>query len=1356
MAENNRVQLNREEIVGNEVVLSEIAPKTNTESVDDSAKGTKLSQTLEKIWNDINNKLSREVNSVNGRTGVVVINAADVGLGNVDDVSFDDIKKWVIERLQQEFNNHTLQLFNNMNDAQLFASEHGPSYAGTPFYSSHGFMIDDPAERSDYRAHIGYFFADGNSLAINSVALDTIGMTDNSLIYNTSIEGKNFSGGMIGVNIWKYEDALKLYNAHSGDPATPATLGESGLYIDRDAISQNVFIINGCYGDGTPSDISALLYLEGQEPSDAIRATFTLNGQILNRSYVYIRKELGLKKNDIIFCNFDDIGYRDANGDLLSSINPAFVCKQLSIGKVIQTPTREYPTQIYQIHFFTLTPYVGHGIGYKTVSGSNMPDSNLIGVELTTGLSDGTSEYNVSGLNAFNKANVSDISEAPEKDHYVITPEGEKKASSKIDNNGLYVSTDFSMSVLPYGLYEVPADAPLTNLPLPIPSPSDVEDPSYVGVNPVKRVDSVNRKAYNMSGLRINTDIDTINNEWLGKDDSDTSDKLAMPIYSTGGLSVNVGKFLEIGEGIDSTTPKAALNYYDYGKVNVRTDGRSLGDVGHNELGVQASHYANYEQNDLNHSLGGGLVYTDGFNADVPGAQLRITKGLTINRGLGLRMSHYDRFGDVPPNESYVLLTEEPADFNPVSYFKSDGQGGYVRGEVGDVWASNTWYELVHNTYEDRGFLAVSVIDPQFCDRDFDPEDRNPSSRNSKQMTYGGLRYLVSPSNGTNSISAIGLRVNQETAEYGHELRLGSRAIGIDENNVVGVQLYRETDSLVNDCNPLNIKSWDEFALFKYVEMPWMKYTVIADTLSDLNTGIFSETPHSYAYSYVIPVTDPVTGDPTWPAAGTYYTQDGSSYIEITVGGRGTQAEPYVPEFELNKYYNRMDTSPDFVHRDDTIYYVKAESKRYVWNADTNAYEPMFIYFNNDVIGVDGGRPTTGNKNKVYVVTVVDNVDHKIWGKMYQWKEAYKVQLPMSWDPATQTYSETSPNVDSIIASQILHYYAIAATEHYQGYYINGNFYYGPTTVSGMLPKEEGKYYEDLMYPEPHMMYECVNNAYRTFYTPGGDDMQREDLYPCDLNNDGHIDAVDASIAMRFYAINSSTTMFEATFPAEMRNDPNTTTRDYLAYFLTEYYQVEENIDPCYITKRKTDDNGSFIPGLDIDINEHQGLTTVLNGDIKKAVSVKIFDESAGYTVSDKYGFLKRGGLRFTTEGFLSLRVNNLSSYNATTPEGRTASDIQAPNPDGRRVDETGSKGLMIYGDNVVGVQLSADGSMDNGELCLDEDGCLKISPNYSGGGGGGEFLTISDTDSHQVQYNGSSPINIELGAGLTLEITPD
>ena len=38
MAENERVQLKREEVVGNEVVLSDIAPITNTESINDSAK----------------------------------------------------------------------------------------------------------------------------------------------------------------------------------------------------------------------------------------------------------------------------------------------------------------------------------------------------------------------------------------------------------------------------------------------------------------------------------------------------------------------------------------------------------------------------------------------------------------------------------------------------------------------------------------------------------------------------------------------------------------------------------------------------------------------------------------------------------------------------------------------------------------------------------------------------------------------------------------------------------------------------------------------------------------------------------------------------------------------------------------------------------------------------------------------------------------------------------------------------------------------------------------------------------------------------------------------------------------------
>ena len=84
----DRIQLKREEIVGDGVALSDINPITNTKSVDDESAGVPLSITIEKMWQAINNTLSRIVNSVNGRDGVVVITAADVGLGSVTNVSF--------------------------------------------------------------------------------------------------------------------------------------------------------------------------------------------------------------------------------------------------------------------------------------------------------------------------------------------------------------------------------------------------------------------------------------------------------------------------------------------------------------------------------------------------------------------------------------------------------------------------------------------------------------------------------------------------------------------------------------------------------------------------------------------------------------------------------------------------------------------------------------------------------------------------------------------------------------------------------------------------------------------------------------------------------------------------------------------------------------------------------------------------------------------------------------------------------------------------------------------------------------------------------------------------------------------
>ena len=88
-------------------ILEDINPVSNTNSINDSASGEKLAETLNRIWNTINNKLTRVVNSVNGRTGPVILTSDDVGLGNVDNVSYADIKAWTIQTIQEMFGNIT-------------------------------------------------------------------------------------------------------------------------------------------------------------------------------------------------------------------------------------------------------------------------------------------------------------------------------------------------------------------------------------------------------------------------------------------------------------------------------------------------------------------------------------------------------------------------------------------------------------------------------------------------------------------------------------------------------------------------------------------------------------------------------------------------------------------------------------------------------------------------------------------------------------------------------------------------------------------------------------------------------------------------------------------------------------------------------------------------------------------------------------------------------------------------------------------------------------------------------------------------------------------------------------------------
>ena len=259
MAE-DRIQLKQEEVVDGNIVLNDINPKTNTKSIDDPTSGTSLDKTIERMWNAINNKLSRIVNSVNGRTGVVVLDSSDVGLDKVDNVSFDDIKQWVIKRIADEFGFKRIHLFESLDELEDTIKNtwlDDPVFESSPFYSRHGIIKN--TSNPDYRGYIGYITKESNgNLSYVLKVLDTIGQVDNSVIYNEiGSQGVNkpsvdySESGNIGINIWQYEDALEIYNDVSGYKS------ESGLRINKDNIASKLYGFN-----------SANEFLEFSNPSE--------------------------------------------------------------------------------------------------------------------------------------------------------------------------------------------------------------------------------------------------------------------------------------------------------------------------------------------------------------------------------------------------------------------------------------------------------------------------------------------------------------------------------------------------------------------------------------------------------------------------------------------------------------------------------------------------------------------------------------------------------------------------------------------------------------------------------------------------------------------------------------------------------------------------------------------------------------------------------------------------------------------------------------------------------------------------------------------------------------------------------
>lgn len=223
----DRVQLKQEEVVDNEIVLKDINPKSSTKSIDDSATGASLNETLDRMWNAINNKLSRIVNSVNGRTGVVVLTSSDVGLGDVNNVSFADIKQWVIDRLIDEFGNKRIKLLNSFDDLDDILIKNDKKDRNSAYFI-------EKLNNVDTRSYIGYIYLDesADKLSYMQMPINTIGKTDDSIIYNEKVGNVDMMYGGIAVNINKaVEETNRVVD--NGNMISSKFSNLSGLYVVR-------------------------------------------------------------------------------------------------------------------------------------------------------------------------------------------------------------------------------------------------------------------------------------------------------------------------------------------------------------------------------------------------------------------------------------------------------------------------------------------------------------------------------------------------------------------------------------------------------------------------------------------------------------------------------------------------------------------------------------------------------------------------------------------------------------------------------------------------------------------------------------------------------------------------------------------------------------------------------------------------------------------------------------------------------------------------------------------------------------------------------------------------------------------
>ncbi|CAJ0592183.1 unnamed protein product [Cylicocyclus nassatus] len=231
----------------------------------------------------------------------------------------------------------------------------------------------------------------------------------------------------------------------------------------------------------------------------------------------------------------------------------------------------------------------------------------------------------------------------------------------------------------------------------------------------------------------------------------------------SGGLSINVGKFLDIGSDDYMIPPhEDPTLYYDDGKLNVRINELyGLKNDGNNKIRINTYNHKVIDTNIAN----GGI----GFNTSETQKG-----GIYVLRGLGIKATKYNQAG------------------------------------------SN--YEL--NPYA----IGVNIIDHSTGILDkpttLSPDGKVVSAPEYRKF-YGGLRYI----NKTDTAeSGIAVRVNEDDSwDENPNLAIGSRGLGISPTNVLGIQFYKSE----NYHNPLIIKSVEESIEDKYAKKIILPSTTI-------------------------------------------------------------------------------------------------------------------------------------------------------------------------------------------------------------------------------------------------------------------------------------------------------------------------------------------------------------------------------------------------------------------------------------------------------------------------------------------------------------------------------------------------